>query len=187
MASNKTTNDINLDDLVAKKGTPIDVNSIKYIDKKVIEETINNTFAYDDSNTIIPGKDVEYKINEQINSLNEQTGLDSIITQAALLKAKKEKEEHDKLNQNNIANQLGDKKHFVEQMLYQQGELYYQLHHYIMDGRTKRITRKRIEKAYDKKKFPKDNIYFDKPKGVKYIQRPIKKKTETPVNINDLI
>ena len=54
-------------------------------------------------------------------------------------------------------------------MLYQQGELYYQQHHYIMDGRTKRKIRKRIERDYDKGRFNKQGVYFEQPKGRKVL------------------
>ena len=40
-------------------------------------------------------------------------------------------------------------------MIYQQGEAYFQQHHYIVDGKTKKRTRKILEKAYDKGKFKK--------------------------------
>ena len=43
----------------------------------------------------------------------------------------------------------------MESMMYQQGEAYYQKHHYIMDGKSKRKLRKRLEREFNKGKYDK--------------------------------
>lgn len=175
----------NLNELIQRTGEIIsqeDLQKAEELKERFVESLKNEpAFAYD-SNTPIPGEDVDYKINEQLNAINEKTALDSLINAAAIAKANNEKQQLTPTQKAEM------KKQFVESMMYQQGELYYQQHHYIMDGRTKRAVRKRIERDYDKGRFNKQGVYFDQPQGKKVIMRkPKKTGDEVPVNINSFL
>lgn len=171
------------DSYIAEHGTAISDLALKkmLVSKDDIQNKINNTFAYDDGNTVIPGKPIDDTIDRQLESLNEDTGMNSLITQAAMMKAKSETEKREQLKQ-----KAEQRKNFIESMMYQQGELYYQQHHYFMDGKTKRRVRKAVERAYDKGKYNKSGIYFEQPKTKTIIRKP-KNDNKEPVNMQDML
>lgn len=148
---NSELNNVSLDNYVINNGTEFNENDVKFVSKDKIKDMVNNQFAYDD-NSPIPGDNIDDKINNAVSSINKETALDSLITKAAIIKAKKEAESEKTVSKEEKA---AAKKQFIDAMMYQQGELYYQQHHYIMDGRTKRATRKRLERDYDKGRFKK--------------------------------
>ena len=175
----------NLEQLIHRTGEVISWEDLeKALTRKTeINEEMERTasFAYDNGNTPIPGEDVDYKIKEQLNSINENTALDSLITAAAIAKAQNEKP---KLTPTQKADQ---RKQFIDAMMYQQGELYYQQHHYIMDGKTKRAVRKRIERDYDKGRFNKQGVYFEQPQGRKVVRKPKKSKDTQAVQMSNML
>ena len=143
---------LDLDSLMIKEGEEINENDIKTVNKQDVEKQINNPFAYD-SNTPIPGEAIDDKISEQINSIDENSALDSLITKAAIIKAKNESANKNKKLSKEELEKI--KKNFCEQLFYQQQEDYYTKHHYIMDGKTKRRVRKTIERNFDKGRYNK--------------------------------
>ena len=145
-------NNLDLDSLMIKEGEEINENDIKTVNKQDVEKQINNPFAYD-SNTPIPGEDIDDKISEQINNIDKNTALDSLITKAAIIKAKNEStNENKKLSKEELEKV---KKNFCEQLFYQQQEDYYTKYHSMMDGKTKRRVRKTIERNFDKGRYNK--------------------------------
>ena len=110
-----------LDTFVKENGQQITEDSIKTISKEVIEKKINN-FIYEDSDTPIPGQSIDNKLTDQLDNMNETTALDSLITKAALVKAKNES----KRKKLTMKERNQYKKQFIESMMYQHGEAYYQ-------------------------------------------------------------
>lgn len=175
----------NLEQLIQRTGEIIPMEELqKALTRKTeINEEMERTasFAYDNGNTPIPGEDVDYKIKEQLNSINENTALDSLVTAAAIAKAQNEKPLL------TPAQKAEKRKQFIDAMMYQQGELYYQQHHYIMDGKTKRAVRKRIERDYDKGRFNKQGVYFEQPQGRKVVRKPKKSKDAQAVQMSNML
>ena len=150
-----------LDTFVKENGQQITEDSIKTISKEVIEKKVNN-FIYEDSDTPIPGQSIDNKLTNQLDNMNENIALDSLITKAAMTKAKNEANNEMKTNKLSAKERMQYKKNFIESMMYQQGESYYQKHKCMMDGKTKRNTRRHLEKEFDKGKFDKyiiQNLY----------------------------
>lgn len=139
----------NLDNFITSVGEELNEN-YNLVNKEKIQNAINNTFLYDD-NSPVPGQPIDNKLDEQLNSINETTALDSLITKAALVKAKNESKRK-KLTMKE-RNQF--KKQFIESMMYQHGEAYYQKNKCMMDGKTKRKTRRHLETEFDKGKYDK--------------------------------
>ncbi len=171
------------DSYIAEHGTAITNETLKkmLVPKKNIQNKIDNTFAYEDTPTVIPGKPIDDTIDKEIESLNEDTGMNSLITQAAMMKAQDETEKRELMKQ-----KLEQRKNFIDSMMYQQGELYYQQYHYFMDGKTKRRVRKAVERAYDKGKYNKSGLYFDVPKTRTIIRKHTNTNKE-PVNMSDIL
>lgn len=139
----------NLDNFIMENGSELKDN-IQIVDT---EPTTNNEFhlAYD-TDKPVPGNVVADKING-IENINKQTALDSLIIKSALIKAENEaKKSKGKLSKKERESK---KKQFVDSLMYQQEEDYYQKHHYMMDGKTKRGVRKRIERNFDKGRYDK--------------------------------
>lgn len=188
----------NLDDFIQKNGVEVtneQLDNIMVTDKRdaEIREDVKPDYAYDIYDEPIPGQDViADRINSQINNINENTAMNSLIIQSAMIKAKNENDETVKSIKKEMSaeEKAAAKKQFVESMLYQQGELYYQQHHHIMDGKTKKGVRKRIERDYDKGRFSNKN-YFKEPQGRKVIKRPavnkMNKENTVPVNVNSFV
>lgn len=171
------------DSYIAEHGTAISDLTLKemLVSKKDIQNKIDNTFAYEDTPTVIPGKPIDDTIDKQLESLNEDTCMNSLITQAAMMKAKDETDKRELMKQ-----KLEQRRNFIDSMMYQQGELYYHEYHYFMDGKTKRRVRKAIERAYDKGKYNKNGLYFDVPKTRTVIRKPTNTNKE-PVNVSDML
>ena len=175
----------NLEQLINRTGEVISVEELKnaMIRKDEINEEMmkNTAFAYDNGNTPIPGENVDYKIKEQLDSINENTAMDSLITAAAIAKAQNEKPSL------TPTQKVEKRKQFIESMMYQQGEFYYQQHHYIMDGKTRRALRKRIERDYDKGRFNKQGVYFEQPQGRKVVRKPKKAEDTQAVQMSNML
>lgn len=137
-----------LDDFVIKNGEEM-TSEPQMVPKESILSKLSNTYAYD-SNIPIPGETInDEKIMSNINDINENTALSSLIANAAMIKAKKEKNTVTKEQLNKL------KEDFCKQLLQQQEDEYYNKHGFIMNGQLKRRTRKIIEKNFDKGKYNK--------------------------------
>lgn len=147
--------DSNLDEFIMENGTELK-NDIQVLSKEETDKKFENNFQilYDNDKPI-PGNNVTNKISG-LEDINEQTALDSLIIKSAMIKAEKEKAEEDRQRKKlTKKDREAVKKQFVDSLMYQQEEDYYQKHHYVMDGKTKRGTRKRIERDFDKGRYDK--------------------------------
>ena len=142
----------NLDSFVQENGEEIN-ETLNIISKEEIQNKLNNKFIYEDTETPIPGEQISDKIDNTLNNINEANALDSLITKAAIVKAENEKKKTKKHLTPQERNEVRDQ--FVDSMLYQEGEAYYQRHHHMMDGKTKRKTKRMIITAFNKGKYDK--------------------------------
>lgn len=172
-----------LNNYITENGSVIDNETLNkmLLSKDKVQDRIERSYAYDDGNTVIPGTPIDNNLDKQVETLNEESGMNTLITQAAIAKAKSESDIREKTKQKHE-----QRKQFIESMMYQQGELYYQQHHYMMDGKTKRRVRKAIERAYDKGKYNKSGIYFEQPQVKQIVRNPKNTNTE-PVNMQDIL
>lgn len=144
-----------LDEFIMENGTELK-NDIQVLSKEETDKKFENNFQilYDNDKPI-PGNNVTNKISG-LEDINEQTALDSLIIKSAMIKAEKEKAEEDRQRKKlTKKDRESMKKQFVDSLMYQQEEDYYQKHHYVMDGKTKRGTRKRLERLFDKGRYDK--------------------------------
>ena len=142
----------NLDSFVQENGEEIN-ETLNIISKEEIQNKLNNKFIYEDTETPIPGEQISDKIDNTLNNINEANALDSLITKAAIVKAENEKKKTKKHLTPQERNEVRDQ--FVDSMLYQEGEAYYQRYHHMMDGKTKRKTKRMIITAFNKGKYDK--------------------------------
>lgn len=138
-----------LDSLVQTYGEEL-MEKLQVRDKKEILEKDKMKLSYAD-NGPIPGQTLESLLDNQLSGINENTALDSLITKSAAIKSKQEAAQRPLT----LAEKEHAKKQFVDMMMYQQGEAFYEKYHYMMDGQTKRRIRHKIEKDYDKGKYNK--------------------------------
>ena len=135
----KTNEDMmSLDELIEKEGTEV-------TEKYWNDNPNKSTFAYND-NTPIPGQ--ETHITTDIDTINKDTALESLIIKSAIAKAKQEKEA--KISK---AERARIRKQVVDQMVYNDGEAFYTKYHYMMDGKMKRRCRRIHEKNFDNGKY----------------------------------
>ena len=140
----------NLDKFIMENGEDVNESMRILSDAEVNTKFDDNFHPLYGDDTPIPGGNVIHKING-IESINKESALDSLIAKSAIIKAKNEaQEEKKKLTKKDRESK---KKQFVDSMMYQQEEDYYQKHHYVMDGKTKRGVRKRIERDFDKGRY----------------------------------
>lgn len=145
-------NNFNLDTFVQENGEKI-TEDLNIVPKEQIQEKLNKSFIYEDSETPIPGEQITHKIDNNINSITKESALDSLITKAAIAKAKQESEQIKRRLTPKERNQVKDQ--FIESMMYQEGENFYQKYHHIMDGQTKRRTKARILSNFNKGRYDK--------------------------------
>jgi len=145
-----------LDNFIMENGKEVTENNMQLLDKEQVEKKLNTPIklAYD-NDTPIPGENINNKLDMSLSGINEATALDSLITKSAIIKAEKEKEQIVKTKKLTKAEREKYRKEFIDSLMYQQGENYYQANHYIMDGRTKRRVRKKIENDFDKGRYDK--------------------------------
>jgi hypothetical protein len=145
-------NNFDLDSFVQENGEKL-TEELKIIPKEQIQEKLDKSFIYEDSETPIPGEQISNKIDNNINAITKESALDSLITKAAIAKAKKESEQVKRHLTPKERNQVKDQ--FIESMMYQEGEAFYQKYHHIMDGQTKRRTKARILSNFNKGRYDK--------------------------------
>lgn len=143
-------NNFNLDSFVKENGEELK-EDLKIIPKEQIQEKLSRSFIYEDSETPMPGEKISDKIDKQLNSITEESALDSLITKAAIAKAENEKIKRHLTPQER--NQVREQ--FIESMMYQEGEAFYQKYHHIMDGKTKRRTKAKIVSNFNKGRYDK--------------------------------
>lgn len=143
-----------LDSLVSEVGTPVTENEkATAISEDVIDTLVEepkkavNEYAYG-SGGPIPGESVDFDV---IKDVPRESAIDSMVMQAAILKAQKEAaEQKPKMSPEERARKREED---IEYILYKAQEQYFIDHKYIMDGRTKRRTRAKIARDYDKGKY----------------------------------
>lgn len=135
---NDNVEEMSLDELIEKEGT--EVTEKYWKDNPNIPK-----FAYND-NTPIPGQETE--IVTDIDSINENTALESLVIKSAMAKAYKEKEDRE-----SAAEKARIRKQVIDQLVYNDGEAFYTKYHHMMDGKTKRRIRRIHEKNYDAGKY----------------------------------
>ena len=143
-------NNFNIDEFVQENGEELK-EELNIIPKEKIQDKLDRSFIYEDEETPIPGENISDKIDNTLNSINENSALDSLITKAAIVKAEKEKEKVKRRLTPKERAQVKD--NFIESMMYQEGEAYYQKYHHIMDGTTKRRTKAKILSNFNKGRY----------------------------------
>ena len=143
-----------LDSLVSEVGTPVTENEkATAISGDVIDTLVEepkkavNEYAYG-SGGPIPGESVDFDV---IKDVPRESAIDSMVMQAAILKAQKEAaEQKPKMSPEERARKREED---IEYILYKAQEQYFIDHKYIMDGRTKRRTKAKISRDYDKGRY----------------------------------
>lgn len=120
-------------------------NELKKVDKAT------NHYAYGDTGPV-PGDSISSFL-DNTTEVKKDDAVQNMIRESALLKAQQEAEDEKKSRTLTKEEKAQRKKQLVEYLLYQQEEAYFAQNHYIMDGKTKRRTRKIIERNYDKGKY----------------------------------
>lgn len=143
-------NNFNLDSFVKENGEEVK-EELNIIPKEQIQDKLDKSFIYEDTETPMPGEKISDKIDNQLDSITKESALESLITKAAIAKAEKENVKR-KLTPKERA-QVRDQ--FIESMMYQEGEAFYQKYHHIMDGTTKRRTKAKILSNFNKGRYDK--------------------------------
>lgn len=116
----------------------------------------NYVFAYDDNGGVpVPGQNMDEQF-DRISDVNKQDAMQSMINQAAILKAQKEKEEARKNQRLTPEERKKKVEDLTNYLFYQAQEQYYVQNHYIMDGRTKRATLAQIKRDIRKGRYKID-------------------------------
>lgn len=142
------------DSLAAEVGEPVDEKNLHKIskldaDREIYENTKNqNKYMYD-TGCPIPGETINSYLDD-ISKVDKEKAVDNMLSHSAILKLKAENEKNKKLS---LKEKAEKKKRTVEYFLYQEEENFYTKNHYIMDGLTRRRTRRIIEKNYDKGRY----------------------------------
>lgn len=149
---NSNLNDELLDSLAEECGEVIGENEAPVIidNKDVLNKAVDTTvnkYAYDDGLMPMPGESVTASVTDKPS--DRETGVNTLIAQAAMLKLEKEKEDEKK----SAAEMAERKKDLIAQLMYQQEEMYFVEHKFRMTGKQKRTLRRIIEKKIDKGEF----------------------------------
>ena len=150
-----------LDSLVSEVGTLVTENdktteipqeNISQVLDSIVEDTAPkpkvNEYAYGAAGPI-PGETIPEQF-DAIKDVPKDGAIDSMVMQAAILKAQKEAAEEKKLS---VEEKARKREEAIEYILYKAQEQYFIDHKYIMDGKTKRRTRAKIARDYDKGKY----------------------------------
>lgn len=81
-----------LNNYITENGSVIDNETLNkmLLSKDKVQDRIERSYAYDDGNTVIPGTPIDNNLDKQLDTLNEESGMNALITQAAIAKAKSE-------------------------------------------------------------------------------------------------
>lgn len=118
-----------------------------------------NEYAYGGGGPV-PGEKIDGYL-DGLTKVSKKDAVDGLVAAAATLKARSEREAEEKKKKSGKRRTLTSAERaryrddFVARAFYQQQEAYYLKYHYLMDGHTKRKTRKIIERAFDKGKYDK--------------------------------
>ena len=142
-----------LDSLASELGTPFEGQLFEGDDKKkqmkkMTEKAKLNDYVYGGSGPI-PGESISDEL-DAITNVDKSEAMDSMIMQSAMLKAKAEAEEQQKNKKMTPEERKKYRQQVVDYLMYQQEEQYFMQHKYIMDGKTKRRLRSKIERDFDK-------------------------------------
>ena len=150
-----------LDSLAGEVGTPVTENekpsaisgeNISEVLDSIVEDVPQpvrtNDYAYG-SGGPIPGEAMTDQF-DAIKDVPRDSAIDSMVMQAAILKAQNEAAEQKMLTAEERARKRAEA---IEYILYKAQEQYFIDHKYVMDGRTKRRTRAKIARDYDKGRY----------------------------------
>lgn len=161
MARKKSLNAV-LDELTTEVGERVDENKevAQFIDKETVQEEVNksslNSYIYEDRDLPLPGKKGAMEESfSRITESSKQIAQEGLVKSAAILKARKEAEERKARGILTKEEKMRQREEVCRELLRQAEEAYFVEHHYIMDGTTKRRTRKMIERNYDKGRYTK--------------------------------
>ena len=83
-----------LNNYITENGSVIDNETLNkmLLSKDKVQDRIERSYAYDDGNTVIPGTPIDNNLDKQLETLNEESGMNTLIliTQATIAKAKSE-------------------------------------------------------------------------------------------------
>lgn len=152
-------NNETLDSLAVETGEVVEnPQTIENISEQSAERLTNqavrsaNNYVYDDG-APTPGESIDAEL-DRVLDVNGSHANEQLINEAAILKARTEGEQARKLTAEERAKK---KQEVCDYLLYQAEQQYYAQHHYIMDGRTKRRTKAKISRDYDKGKYRPKN------------------------------
>ena len=115
-----------------------------------------NVFAYDNEGGVpVPGQSMDEQF-DRISDVKKQDAMQSMINQAAILKAQKEKEEAQKNQKLTPEERRKKVEDLTNYLFYQAQEQYYVQNHFIMDSRTKRATLAQIKRDIRKGRYKID-------------------------------
>lgn len=145
-------------ELAKECGVVIEKNSYSTIDSETASEQIDKIkvkkkFAYEDDTTILPDSEyVNRQLDETLNKeISKEDAVENMLYKTAVLKARNESEDMKELLSKEEYEQ--QKKEIVNYLLYQQEQAYYSEYKFMMDGKTKRKIRKKLEREYDAGKY----------------------------------
>jgi hypothetical protein len=122
----------------------------KYVDESLTGITEKPSLAYSEG-VPLPGADLTDMFN-RVATVDESNAIDGVIAQNALKKVREEAEQE---RRQNAEERKRQREADIASIMYSAEEQYFLEHKHVMDGRTKRRTKKRIEHDYDKGRYTK--------------------------------
>lgn len=152
--------DLTLDELIIKHGEEFNDNINKIIES---DKLFNNELVYEDD-TILPGQKLQMPSSDDI-TLNADKAQENLIQTAAMLKLQKEREEFQKLSDDEKI-----KDYICQAQYYRETNDFFKKYGYEMSGKQKRFTKRAIETAWKKGKFKitpeqREDILFELSKA----------------------
>ena len=120
----------------------------KYVDESLSAMTEKPTLAYNEG-VPLPGADLSDMFN-RVATVDESNAIDGVIAQNAM---KKVREEAERERKETAEEKRRRREADIASILYNAEEAYFLEHKHIMDSRTKRRTKKIIERDYDKGRY----------------------------------
>lgn len=147
-----------MDNLAREFGEPVTEKDvlIENLTKKDIEKMTNeadkklNNYVYGGGGPT-PGESISEEL-DRITDVKKEDAINSLVMQSAMMKAEQERQEAEKKPMT-AEERAEHKKQVVDYLMYQAEEQYFVQHKFVMDGRTKRRTRAKISRDYDKGKY----------------------------------
>ena len=120
----------------------------KYVDESISALTEKPTLAYNEG-VPLPGADLSDMFN-RVATVDESNAIDGVIAQNAMKKVMEEAEQERK---ETAEERRRRREADIASIMYRAEEEYFIQHKHVMDGRTKRRTKKMIEHDYDKGRY----------------------------------